>query len=36
LPAGWYRITYLWEGVLYERWVQVQPGKLTMVEFTIK
>jgi hypothetical protein len=36
LSAGWYRITYLWEGVLYERWVQVQPGKLTMVEFTVK
>ncbi|MEW6094731.1 MAG: M23 family metallopeptidase [Chloroflexota bacterium] len=30
LSAGWYRITYLWEGVLYERWVQVQPGKLTL------
>ena len=30
-PAGWYRVTFLWAGVLYERWVEIQPGKLTRV-----
>ncbi|MBI4732027.1 MAG: hypothetical protein HY781_07875, partial [Chloroflexi bacterium] len=36
LPAGQFRITYLWEGVLYERWVEIQPGKLTRAEFIVK
>jgi murein DD-endopeptidase MepM/ murein hydrolase activator NlpD len=36
LLAGSYRITYLWAGVLYERWVEVQPGKLTLAEFIVK
>ncbi|MDI6769692.1 MAG: M23 family metallopeptidase [Anaerolineales bacterium] len=36
LPAGHYRISYIWGGVLYERWVEVQPGKLTIVTFIVK
>ncbi len=36
LPAGLYRVTFLWEGVLYERWVEIQPGKLTRVMFVVK
>jgi murein DD-endopeptidase MepM/ murein hydrolase activator NlpD len=35
LPAGRYRITYLWGGVLYERWIEIQPGKLTLVSFEV-
>ncbi len=36
LPAGSYRITYLWSGVLVERWVKIQPGNLTRVMFVVK
>jgi murein DD-endopeptidase MepM/ murein hydrolase activator NlpD len=36
LPAGSYRITYLWAGVLHERWVEIQPGRLTLAEFVVK
>lgn len=36
LPAGHYRISYIWGGVLYERWVEVQPGKLIVVTFIVK
>ncbi len=36
LPAGRYRVTYLWAGVLSERWVEIQPGKLTRVIFVVK
>ena len=36
LPAGHYRISFIWAGVLYERWVEVQPGKLTVVMFIVK
>ncbi len=36
LTAGWYRITFLWEGVWQERWVEVEAGKLTLVEFVMK
>ena len=36
LPAGRYRITFLWADVLYERWVEIQPGKLTRVMFVVK
>jgi hypothetical protein len=36
LPAGSYRITYLWAGVLYERWVEIQAGRLTRAEFIVK
>jgi murein DD-endopeptidase MepM/ murein hydrolase activator NlpD len=36
LPAGQFRITYLWAGTLYERWVEIQPGSLTKVELITK
>lgn len=36
LPAGQYRVVYLWGGILYERWVLVQAGKLTLAEFNVK
>lgn len=35
-PAGWYRITFLWSGTWIERWVEIQPGKLTRVAFMVK
>jgi hypothetical protein len=35
-PAGWYRITFLWAGTWYERWVEIQSGKLTRVVFMVK
>ncbi len=35
LPGGLYRISFLWEGVLHERWVDVQPGKLTITSFEL-
>jgi murein DD-endopeptidase MepM/ murein hydrolase activator NlpD len=35
-PAGWYRVTFLWAGSLTERWVEIQPGKLTFVAFMVK
>jgi hypothetical protein len=35
-PTGWYRITFLWEGVWIERWVEIQSGKLTRVAFMVK
>jgi murein DD-endopeptidase MepM/ murein hydrolase activator NlpD len=35
-PAGWYRITFLSGGILYERWAEIQPGKLTWVVFVVK
>lgn len=35
-PAGWYRLTFIWSGRLYERWVQVQPMLLTLVLFEVK
>jgi hypothetical protein len=35
-PAGWYRITSIWNFILLERWVQVEPGMLTRVEFILK
>jgi murein DD-endopeptidase MepM/ murein hydrolase activator NlpD len=31
LPAGRYRISLMWGGKLYERWLEVQPGKVTLV-----
>jgi hypothetical protein len=33
IPSGNYRISLVWGGVLYERWVVVQPGELTFVVF---
>jgi murein DD-endopeptidase MepM/ murein hydrolase activator NlpD len=35
LLPGQYRITYLWEGVLYERWAEIQSGKLTRTAFEV-
>jgi len=35
-PAGWYRITFLWDYVPYEKWIEIQPGMLTLVKFTVK
>jgi murein DD-endopeptidase MepM/ murein hydrolase activator NlpD len=35
-PAGLYRVTLIWEGVLYEKWVEIHPGKLTRVIFVVK
>lgn len=36
LPAGQYRITFIWQGVIDERWVIVHPGKITLVEYILK
>jgi murein DD-endopeptidase MepM/ murein hydrolase activator NlpD len=36
LPAGRYRITFEYEGTLYRKEVEVQPGRLTRVRFTVK
>jgi hypothetical protein len=34
--AGWYRVTFLWAGFFYERWVEIQAGKLTLAEIIVK
>jgi len=31
LPAGHYRLSLMWGGKLYERWLEVRPGKVTLV-----
>ncbi len=36
LPAGKYRITLIFNGYLYERWVEVQSSKLTQVVIVVK
>jgi murein DD-endopeptidase MepM/ murein hydrolase activator NlpD len=36
LPAGIYRLSFINLGKLYQRLVEVQPGRLTLVEFTTK
>lgn len=36
LPAGRYRIALISNGRLYERWVEVQSGKLTQVVIVVK
>ena len=36
LPAGRYRITLIYKGYLYERWVEVQSGKLTQAVIVVK
>lgn len=36
LPAGRYRITLIHNSHLYERWVEVQSGKLTQVVIAVK
>jgi murein DD-endopeptidase MepM/ murein hydrolase activator NlpD len=35
LPAGHYRVTFVYWGTLYERWVEIEPGKLTYVPFNV-
>lgn len=35
-PAGWYRVTFLWNYAAYEKWVEIQPGRLTRVAFVVK
>jgi hypothetical protein len=34
--AGWYRVSFLWAGILNERWVEVQPDRLTLMAFSVK
>lgn len=36
LPPGRYRLSFIYWGVLYERWVDVAPGKLTFTEFALE
>jgi hypothetical protein len=36
LPAGDYRLSFVWLGTLHERIIKVEPGKLTFVEIAIK
>jgi hypothetical protein len=36
LPAGQYRITLIQNGHLYERWAEVQSGKLTQVVIVVR
>jgi len=36
LPAGRYRVTFLWAGVLHEKWIEIQSGLLTRVEFQVE
>jgi hypothetical protein len=36
LPAGRYRIALEYNGHLYERWVEVQSGKLTQVVIVVQ
>lgn len=36
LPAGRYRITLIFNGHFYERWAEVQSGKLTQVVIVVK
>ncbi len=35
LPAGRYRVIYIWAGVVHDRWLEIQPGKLTLVSFEV-
>lgn len=36
LPPGWYRVALKYNGQVYERWLEVQSGKLTQVVFVVK
>jgi murein DD-endopeptidase MepM/ murein hydrolase activator NlpD len=36
LPPGWYRIRLLYNGYSYDRWLEVQSGKLTEAVITVK
>ena len=35
LPPGWYRVALKYNSQVYERWVEVQSGKLTRVVFVV-
>jgi len=35
-PAGWYRVTFIWQGVLYERWAEIQAGGVTRMFLRLK
>lgn len=35
LIEGHYRITFLWEGTWQERWIELENGKVTFVEFIV-
>jgi hypothetical protein len=35
LPPGWYRVALKYNGQIYERWVEVQSGKLTQVVIVV-
>jgi hypothetical protein len=36
LPPGWYRVALKYNGHLYERWVEVESGRLTQVVFVVE
>jgi hypothetical protein len=36
LPAGTYRLSFVWLGKLHERYIKIEPGKLTLVEIAVK
>ncbi len=36
LPAGGYRLTLVYNGVVYEKRVKIEAGKLTLVTFTVE
>ena len=36
IPAGRYRVTFIWAGVLYERWIEIQPGILTRISLQVE
>ncbi|MDL1912514.1 M23 family metallopeptidase [Chloroflexi bacterium CFX6] len=36
LPPGFYRVALKYNGQIYERWVEVESGKLTQVVFVVK
>ena len=36
LPAGNYRLSFVLLGKLHERLIKIEPGRLTLVEITVK
>ena len=36
LPPGYYYVALKYNGQFYERWVEVESGKLTQVVFVVK
>lgn len=36
LPPGWYRVALKHNGQIYERWIEVESGKLTQVAIVVK